>query len=63
MIASTGGLTVQIGDQVVTMSAPGRFTIVAIDGPVLTIENKEGVRKTVHVTNVRIMPRKDSRAS
>jgi hypothetical protein len=29
--------------------------IVAINGPVLTIESKEGVRKTVNVTNVRTM--------
>jgi hypothetical protein len=44
---------VRVGDEVVVMSAPGRFTIVAIDGAVLTLENREGVRKTVHVTNVR----------
>jgi hypothetical protein len=44
---------VRVGEEVVTMSAPGRFTIVAIDGPLLTLENREGVRKTVHVTNVR----------
>jgi len=46
---------VRVGDEVVIMSAPGRFTIVAIDGPLLTLENREGVRKTVHVTNVRTM--------
>ena len=50
----------RVGDEVVIMSAPGRFTIVAIDGPVLTLENREGVRKTVHVTNVRTIPKRDS---
>ena len=47
-----------VGDEVVIMSAPGRFTIVAINGPVLTLENKEGVRKTVNVTNVRTMAKR-----
>jgi hypothetical protein len=37
----------QIGDQVVIMSAPGVFKIIAIDGPAVTIENAEGVRKLV----------------
>lgn len=46
-----------IGDEVVIMSSPGRFTIVAIDGPALTLENRDGVQKTVHVTNVRTMPK------
>jgi hypothetical protein len=54
---------VQIGDEVVIMSAPGRFTIVAIDGPVLTLENGEGVRKTVHVTNVRTMAKRQGAAN
>jgi hypothetical protein len=51
---------VNVGDEVVVMSAPGRFTIVAIDGPVLTLENKEGVRKLVRVTNVRKMEKSPS---
>jgi hypothetical protein len=37
----------QIGDQVVTMSAPGVFRVIAIDGPTITIESAEGVRKLV----------------
>lgn len=51
----------RIGDEVVIMSTPGRFAIVAINGPVLTIENKEGVRKMVHVTNVRTMGKPESK--
>ena len=43
----------QIGDEVVIMSAPGRFTIVAIEGSLVTIENAEGVRKTVFEQSVR----------
>jgi hypothetical protein len=46
---------VQIGDEVVVMSAPGRFRVVALDGVVLTIENTEGVRKTVLERNVRVV--------
>jgi hypothetical protein len=50
---------VQIGDEVVVMSAPGRFRVVALDGVVVTIENAEGVRKTVLERNVRVVqPRK-----
>jgi hypothetical protein len=43
----------QIGEEVVVMSAPGRFKVVAIDGLLLTIENAQGVRKTVLEQNVR----------
>ena len=48
-----GGMDVQIGDEVVVMSATGRFRIIAIDGPVVTIENANGVRKFVLQTSVR----------
>ncbi len=51
---------VRVGDEVVIMSAPGRFAIVAINGPVLTLENREGVRKTVHITNVRTIGKPES---
>ena len=37
----------QIGDKVVIMSAPGTFTIVAVDGEQITIESPAGLRKTV----------------
>ncbi len=48
----------QIGDEVVIMSAAGRFKVVAIDGPRVTIENPEGVRKTVLAQSVRsVQPR------
>ncbi len=43
----------QIGDEVVLMSAPGRFRVVEIDGPVITIENDSGVRKRVLDHSVR----------
>ncbi len=43
----------QIGDEVIIMSAPGHFTVVGIDGDVLTIENDVGLRKQVFVQAVR----------
>lgn len=43
----------QIGDEVVIMSAVGRFRVIAIDGPVVTIENADGVRKAVLQTSIR----------
>jgi hypothetical protein len=43
----------QVGDEVIVMSSPGIFTIVAIEGDVLTIENAQGVRKQVLVQAVR----------
>jgi preprotein translocase subunit YajC len=43
----------QVGDEVVVMSAPGIFKVVAVDGPMVTIENAAGVRKTVLDTSVR----------
>ena len=44
---------VQVGDEVVVMSAPGRFKVIAIDDAVITLENAEGVRKHVLESNVR----------
>ena len=49
---------VEIGDEVVIMSAPGRFRVIAIDGPVVTIENVEGVRKTVLEQSVRALEKR-----
>jgi preprotein translocase subunit YajC len=43
----------QIGDHVVTMSAPGIFKVIAIDGPTVTIESGEGVRKSVAESSLR----------
>jgi len=43
----------QVGDEVITMGAPGRFRVIAIDGSMVTIENPEGVRKTVLVQHLR----------
>jgi hypothetical protein len=49
---------VRIGDEVVVMSAPGRFRVVALDRAVVTIENTEGVRKTVLEQNLRPLARR-----
>ncbi len=46
----------QLGQEVVLMSLPGRFRIVAIDGRVLTIENDSGLRKRVLDQAVRTVP-------
>jgi hypothetical protein len=46
---------VQIGDDVVIMSAPGRFKVIAIDAAVVTLENAEGVRKRVLESSVRTL--------
>lgn len=46
----------QVGQEVLVMSIPGRFRIVAIDGLVLTIENETGVRKRVLEQAVRPAP-------
>jgi hypothetical protein len=42
-----------VGDEVVIMSSPGRFRVVAIDGNQLTIENDKGLQKTVLAASVR----------
>ncbi len=49
---------VRIGDEVVVMTAPGRFRVVAVNGVVVTIENAEGVRKTVLEQSVRTLERR-----
>jgi hypothetical protein len=46
-----------IGDEVVIMSAAGVFKIIAVDGPAVTIENAEGVRKLVLEGSVRTIDR------
>ncbi len=48
----------QVGDEVIIMSAAGHFRIIAIDGAVLTIENDAGMRKQVLVTAVRTRAKK-----
>ena len=45
----------EIGDEGVIMSAAGIFKIIAIDGPTVTIENAEGVRKLVLEASVRTL--------
>ena len=49
---------VQVGDEVVIMSAPGRFKVLAIDGPIVTIENADGVRKTVLEQSLRTLDKR-----
>jgi len=46
---------IDVGDEVVIMSAPGRFKVIAIEGPTVTIESNEGVRKTVLEQSVRTL--------
>ena len=50
----------EIGDDVVVMSVPGRFQIIAIDGAVVTIESAEGIRKTVLASSVRRLAKRAS---
>lgn len=45
----------KIGDVVVTMAHPGPFTIIDIQGDVLTIVTAEGLRKVVRAANVRLL--------
>ena len=44
---------VDVGDEVVVMSAPGRFRVIAVEDAVVVIENAEGVRKRVLEQNLR----------
>jgi len=48
---------VRVGDEVVIMSAPGRFRVIGCDGARITLENAEGVRKTVLEQSVRLVSR------
>ena len=50
----------EIGDAVVTMGAPGVFKVIAIDGPTVTIENREGIRKLVLQASVRTLDKRVS---
>jgi hypothetical protein len=52
-----------VGEEVVVMSFPGRFRIIATDGRVLTLENDTGVQKRVLVQSVRNVPARDSEQS
>ena len=49
----------QVGDEVIVMSTPGLFVIVAVDGDVLTIENEKGFRKQVFSQAVRKRSKKE----
>ena len=46
----------EVGQEVVLMSFPGRFRVVEVEGNVITIENDLGVRKKVLDQAVRVMP-------
>lgn len=50
---------VKIGDEVVVMSAAGRFKVVAVNGSQVTIENSAGVRKTVLEPSLRTVAKHD----
>jgi len=52
----------EIGQEVVVMSAPGRFRILAIEGDLLTIESEAGVRKKVNRRAVRVLPAREESA-
>jgi hypothetical protein len=45
----------KIGDVVVTMSHPGPFTIIDIQGDALTIATAQGLQKVVRAANVRLL--------
>jgi hypothetical protein len=47
------GSMLEVGDTVITMGAVGRFKVIAVAGPLLTIENADGIRKTVLEGNLR----------
>ena len=47
---------VHVGEQVVVMSFPGRFSVVEVDGDVVTIENDAGITKKVLARAVRVVP-------
>lgn len=55
MLTLAGGPMVQVGDDVIIMSAAGRFKVIAIDGSVVTIENAEGIRKSVLEATLRVL--------
>ena len=45
----------EVGQEVVLMSAPGRFRIVAVEGSIITIENDVGLQKRVLMQAVRTL--------
>lgn len=46
----------QVDQEVLLMSSPGRFRVVAVNGDVVTIENQGGLRKRVLSGAVRVVP-------
>jgi preprotein translocase subunit YajC len=48
----------QVGDEVVVMSVPGRFKVVAVENALVTIENAQGMRKTVLERSLRTVERR-----
>ena len=47
---------IEVGQEVVLMSFPGRFRVLEVEGHVITIENDLGMRKKVLDQAVRVMP-------
>jgi len=50
----------KVGDEVIVMSAPGRFRVTVVDGELVTIENAEGIRKTVLEQSVRVVEKRNA---
>ena len=55
-----GPSMLQVGQEIVLMSFPGRFRVVEVEGEVITIENDTGIRKKVLEQAVRLVPPKNS---
>ena len=53
----------KVGDIVVTMSYPGLFTVLAVDGDTLTLGGADGRTVTVRSANVRRLERSSSDGS
>jgi hypothetical protein len=51
------GDTLRVGDVVVTMSYPGMFTVIALEGEQVTMADANGVTRTVIAANVRRVTR------
>lgn len=47
---------IEVGQEVVLMSAPGRFRIVEVDRQYVVIEDAEGRRRKVTAAAVRVVP-------
>lgn len=53
----------KVGDDVVLMSAPGRFRVMRVDGRRISIQNAAGIGKTVLDSNLRLVVTKADQES